>query len=305
MAQGTGPLEVGIVTPPSQLISGNALAMLSILLWAAGFPAAEVLLGVTDPLTLIVMRLALACAALVPIWWVADGKALLKAPWLYGIIMGGFTFGIGTFLLLVAQDLTDAVTVAIVSATAPLLAAFVEYFFGKRSFSVRLIIGLAAAIVGGVICVADNLSLQFGLGAALVLISGGLFVLGSHLAVDGLPGLSPIGRATVPLVGAFVIMSICFGVATLFGWTEPPQRMLTGNEFSMLVIYAVGAMALSQIFFIASVGKIGVTMTSFHINTAPLYVMIIMVALGAAWSWPQAIGGLVVVLGAIYVQARD
>lgn len=305
MAQGTGPIEAGYPSGVNTLLRGNMFAVVAILIWAAGFPAAEALLPIMDPLTLITVRFAIACAVMLPLWWVVDGAAILRAPWLWGVAMGGLTFGVAAFLLLLAQDMTDAVTVAIVSASTPLVAAFVEFAFGKRRFTPRLLIGLAAAIVGGIVCLGGNLTFQFGLGALVVVVAGGLYVLGSQLSVSALPQVSPIGRATLPVVGGLVLMVLTWAIAHAFGWTEVPDRALTNPEVGALAVYSIGALALSQIFFIASVAYIGVTMTSFHINTAPLYVMLIMVALGAAWSWPQAIGGLIVVLGAIYVQMRD
>ena len=304
MAHSSGPIEAGLFPARSTAISGNLYAVVSTLLWAIGFPAAEQLLGIMDPLTLITLRFAVACSLMLPIWWVVDGKAMLHAPWGWGMMMGGLTFGVATFLMLLVQDMTDAITVAVFSAAMPLVASLVEFAYGRRRFTSKLLVGIFVAFAGGVICIGDNLTIQFGLGALLVLFSGGLFVLGSHLAVHAMPDVSPIGRATLPFVGGFFVMTLVLLVAHPLGLTRMPERMLSADEFTMLIIYAVGAMALSQMFFIASVGKIGVTMTSFHINTAPLYVMLIMVALGAAWSWPQAIGGAIVVCGAIYVQSR-
>lgn len=305
MAHSSGPLEAGLFPARSNALSGNMFAAVSVFLWAVGFPAAEGLLQIMDPISLITIRIAMACAVMVPIWWVADGRSVLRAPWGWGLTMGGATFGFGTFLLLLAQDMTDAVTVAIVATLTPIVAAGIEMFFGRRSLTLRLLIGLAVALVGGMISIGGNLTFEFGLGAFLVVLAGALFMLGSHLAVDAMPHVSPIGRATLPFVGGLVLLSIIWLIARPLGWTEMPDRMLTVDEWSMMAVYAVGAMAISQIFFITSIGKIGVTMTSFHMNVAPLYVMLIMVALGAAWSWPQAIGGAVVVFGAVYVQSRN
>ena len=67
---------------------------------------------------------------------------------------------------------------------------------------------------------------------------------------------------------------------------------------------AVAAMGLSQVLFLASVSKLGIAATSFHINIAPFYVMLIMVALGAAWSWPHAIGAAIVGAGVLLAQRR-
>ena len=305
MAHISGPIDAGLLPARSNAVSGNIFAASAVLLWAIGFPAADALLQIMDPITLITIRMAMACAVMLPMWWVADGKAVLHAPWGWGLTLGGVTFGFGAFLLLLAQSMTDAVTVAIVATLTPLIAAGVEMFFGRRRLTVKLIIGLAIALSGGLICLGGNLTFEFGAGALLVVLSGGLLTLGSHLAVDALPQVSPIGRATLPFVGGLILLSIVWLIARPLGWIEVPDRMLTTDEWSMMAVYAIGAMAISQIFFITSVGKIGVTMTSFHMNIAPLFVMIIMLALGAAWGWPQVVGGAIVVFGAIYVQSRD
>ena len=63
-------------------------------------------------------------------------------------------------------------------------------------------------------------------------------------------------------------------------------------------------MALSQVMWVASVGRLGVAVASFHINVAPFYVMLLMLALGAGWNWTQALGGAIVVLGVVVAQRR-
>ena len=306
MAHSSGPVEAGLFPAQQRnVVSGNLFAVVAVFLWSAGIPAAEGLLAIMDPISLITIRIGMACCVMVPLWWIADGSAIFRAPWGWGLVMGGVTFGLGTFLFLLAQDLTDAITVAIVATIAPLVAAFIESFFGRRRFTRTLGIGLVVALSGGVISIGGNLTFEFGFGALLVVIGSAFLILGSHLAVVALPNLSPIGRSTLPFVGAFVFLLILWLIARPMGWTEMPDTMLGFDEWSMMAVYAIGAMALSQIFFVTSIGKIGVTMASIHMNVAPLYVMLIMLALGAAWSWPQAIGGVVVVLGAIYVQSGD
>ena len=70
----------------NSLIAGNTLALISIFLFAAGFPAAEVLLEVWHPITLVFFRLILAVATLVILWISMEGLTqVLNAPWLKGI----------------------------------------------------------------------------------------------------------------------------------------------------------------------------------------------------------------------------
>lgn len=285
-------------------ITGNMFGVLAIVIWAAGFPAADVLLHKFDPLTLITVRMVLGSAFLLPLWWVADGRKMLNVPWLWALSFGGITFGFGAFLLLYAQDLTDAVTVAIISAAAPLFASIVEVFTGTRRIRPALLAGLIAAILGGIVAIGGNLSLDLGLGAIAVVVSSLLYVTGSHMCVHAMPNVSPIGRGTLPLLGASIVLLIMWLGSFAMGWVERPSFDLTAYEFNMLAVYSIGSLAISQLFFIAAVGKIGVTLTSFHINVAPFYVMLLLVAMGGVWGWPQAIGAAIVVAGALIVQLR-
>ena len=86
------------------------------------------------------------------------------------------------------------------------------------------------------------------------------------------------------------------------GPAEFPTSAIDASQIGLLAIYAVAGMALSQVMWIASVGKLGVAVASFHINVAPFYVMLIMVALGDDWSWSKAVGAAIVIAGVIVAQ---
>jgi len=55
-------------TGKATALSGNGLAVASMLTWAAGFPAAEILLQTWPPIALFSARMALAVCVLFPIW---------------------------------------------------------------------------------------------------------------------------------------------------------------------------------------------------------------------------------------------
>ena len=50
-------------------------------------------------------------------------------------------------------------------------------------------------------------------------------------------------------------------------------------------------MAISQLLWIISVGRIGIGAASMHMNAVPFYVMLIVFALGGAWNWAQTARG--------------
>jgi len=288
------------------LATGNALGGASMVAWAAGFPAAEALLESWPPLALITARFVLAVALLLPIWILLDGRgAVLNARWGRGTLMGGICFGFGAYLLLLAQAYTDPVTVALIASTCPIAATLIEVVSGQRKLRRNFLYGLGASVIGGYVATGgDGLSADLGLGAACAVASCFLFAWGSFAAVRDFPDLTPVGRSTITLAGGCVMTSVLLLASHAVGLSVLPTAPVDSTQMSWLVLYAVAGMALSQVMFIASVGRLGVAVASFHLNTAPFYVMMIMLALGAAWSWPQALGAAIVGLGVILSQ-RD
>jgi drug/metabolite transporter (DMT)-like permease len=66
--------------------------------------------------------------------------------------------------------------------------------------------------------------------------------------------------------------------------------------------YGIASLGLSQLLWIAGVKGLGVGIASMHINAAPFYVMLFMMALGSAWNWWQALGATIVAVAVIVAQ---
>lgn len=286
--------------------TGNLLGVGSMLTWAAGFPAAEVLLQTWPPLTLITARFIMAVLMLLPLWLLLDGRAaVFGAKWGRGTLMGGLCFGMGAYLLLLAQFFTDPVTVALIASTCPIAATLIEMVTGQRRLRRNFIFGLSASVMGGYVATGGSgLSADVGLGALCAVGSCFLFAWGSFSAVRDFPELSPMGRSTITLAGGCAMTILLLFASYAIGLEIRPSEPVDQYQLSLLALYAVASMALSQVMFIASVGRLGVAVASFHINAAPFYVMMILLCLGAAWSWPQAIGAMIVGVGVILSQ-RD
>lgn len=286
-------------------LSGNGLAVASMLTWAAGFPAAEVLLHSWPPIALFAARMALALAVMVPIWIWLDGPArVLNARWGRALYIGAVGFGGGMFLILLAQKLTDPVTVAIIASCAPLAATLLEMATGTRRLRWNFALGVLVSIIGGIIATSALAPAQLGLGAACAVVSTFLFCWGSMATARDFPELSQMGRSTITFVGALMMAAVLLLGAYLLGFDLRPSRPVDFAQGAMLVIYALVSMGISQVFFIAAVGKMGVALTSFHINVAPFYVMIIMLVLGEAWDWTRALGAGIVALAMVVAQDR-
>ncbi len=285
------------------ILTGNLAGIGSMVVWAAGFPAAEVLLDTWSPLALVTGRFLMALAILVPVWLVLDGtRAVRTARWGRGTFVGSIAFGGGAYLMILAQSLTDPVTVAVIAACSPLAGALIELVYAGRRLTLAFGLGLLASVVGGVVAVGQAPSPQLGLGALAAVAACILFAWGSFMTVRDFPDLSTVGRTTIGLAGGLLVTGTAFVVGYLAGWVPAPVHPFDPKSLELLAIYGVGAMALSQFLWIASVGRLGVAVAAFHINIAPFYVMMILLALGGAWSWPQAIGAAIVALGVVLAQ---
>ncbi|MEX0284662.1 MAG: DMT family transporter [Paracoccaceae bacterium] len=287
------------------VLAGNILGVASMVTWATAFPAAEFLLQSWPPLALITARLIIAVLFLLPVWVLMDGtRAALTARWGRGIIVGGIGFGVGTYLLLVAQDLTDPVTVALIASCGPLAGTLIELANRQRQLTGRFAIGMGASILGGAIATNALSGSDIGIGAACAVVSVAFFSWGSHRVVVDFPDLTPIGRTTITLAGALIAVgAICLGVA-LFGPAAAVAISPKTADIAPLLLYAVVSMAVSQAFWLGSVGRLGVALASFHMNVAPFYVMLIMLAMGDSWDWTKATGAAIVGLGVIIAQSR-
>ncbi len=296
------------LAPPASksLISANLICAASMALWAAGLPAAETLIPHVPSVLLTAARVVMAAAFLMPIWWFIDGgTALRQANWGRGILVGGTGFALGAYLMILGQSMTGPVTVAVISATMPVVGIALEVVFDRRKMTLGLILGLLLSLIGGTMVVLGrpgDVNLDLGLGAALCFGSVVSFTLGSRWAVTAFPGLSTIGRTTITLAGAAICIAVVAAVQTLAGGPQPEWQALGWASFAALVMFAIGGMAISQVMWIGAVDKLGIGVSAMHINMTPFYVMLIIFALGGSWSWMQALSAAIVGLGVLIAQ---
>jgi len=282
----------------------NLLCMLSMLVWSMGLPAADLLIGRVPPLPLTAARMTLACACLLPVWWWRERGAVLRgAAWRQGIAIGGLTLGLGAFLMVAAQGMTDAVTVAIISASMPVVGIGLEVLLDGRRITPGLMTGLACSLAGGVLALGGQTErVGLGWGAVLCFASVLVYTLGSRMSVTSFPDLTPLGRTTVTLCGAALATAVATLIHAALGGPTPQWDRIGWTQVAALAVFAIGGMALSQLLWIRAVGQLGIALSSLHINATPFYVMLMLFALGGSWNWSQALAAAIVGLGVLIAQ---
>jgi drug/metabolite transporter (DMT)-like permease len=287
--------------------SGNAFAVISMVAWAVGFPAAEVLLDTWDPLAMVLGRFLMAMLLIIPLWILSGGLAAVATiPWRRGLFVGGIGFGGGAWAILMSQWFTDPVTVAIIAASTPLAATLVAWWYDRRPLTRSFVLGLAATVLGGLVATGvatgQALPASLGPGALMAVASALLFSWGSYHTVRDMPDSGALTRTVVTSLGALLVIAPAFVLFLALGLTAVPPLPPSPAEWGLLAVYGIVAFGVSQLAWIAAADRLGIAVAAFHINIAPFYVMLILVALGGYWSWPQAIGASIVAAGVILAQ---
>lgn len=272
--------------------------------WAAGLPAANLIIPHMPPLALTACRALLAAAVLLPIWWLVDGwSAVLGANWLKGAWVGFVTLGLASFFVIIALQFNDPVTVAIVSAIMPVIGILLEWALDHRPFTRALAIGLILSVAGGLIAVngAEG-QVSFGIGVLAALASVTLYTWGSRETVKAFPDLTPLGRSTLTIAGGAIVATIAALADGVLRDQWPDWAAIGWAQFGGLAAFSIGSMAIAQLLWIVSVGRIGIGAASMHMNAVPFYVMLMVFVAGGPWNWWQTLGAAVVVTGAAVAQ---
>jgi len=295
-----------LATPADAALRANLLCAGSMMVWAAGLPAADFLIPHVPAVWLSLLRNGLAAALLLPLWWAFDGFGRMRrASWGLGAVLGWVTLGLASILTILAQDLTDAVTVAVISASSPVVGLAIEVVAGRRRITAAVAAGLLLSLAGGILAATQGATgLTLGLGAAAALGAVVCYTLGSSLTVTAMPGETDLGRAAVTVAGAAAVGLPVTLAWSLGGGAAPDWGALGWPEAGALIVFGVGAIGISQLLWIMGVSRIGIGLASFHLNAAPFYVMLFLFALGNPWNWTQAAGAAVVAAGVVLAQGR-
>ena len=271
-----------------------------------GFPAAEFLLDDWDVISIVAARNTLAFILIFFIWILYEGfQEVRVAKWNKGFWIGAIGFGIGSFFVLLLQSITSPVIAALMVATMPVAAVTLEIFLDGRKMTRWFLFGIVLVLFGGFIASGANLKNDsIGLASFLGITGVGLFAWGSRATVKNLPGMSLLGQVAVTtsgMVGSAVF--VYFVSSIFFDITESPSQ-IRYEHFGLILIYACLAIGISQILWIKSVAQLGIGLSSFHLNAAPFYVMLMLFLLGNSWIWHQTLGAVIVISGVIIAQRR-
>ena len=285
----------------------NLFCISAMILWAASFPAKDILLKIWDPLFLYAFGLVIASLLTLGIWFFFEGiKEIRKFPWIKAFIIGGIGFGAGGSFFIFAQSLSSAVTVAIAAAFMPIFGTMIEMLLDGRSLTARFILGVFVSILGGLLMTfGSDEGFYNALGLLIALPAVILFAWASRQITKSLPDFSNLAQGSISILGAGLAVSIPY-----FSFHNGVNLgMVLGSldiyHIVCILIFAAAGISISQVLWIKGVAQLGIAMASIHMNSAPFYVMLFVFLLGGSWVWLQFWALILVIIGVFLTQTDN
>lgn len=235
----------------------SLLAVLSVL-WGGSFFFNGAALRELPPLTLVLLRVALGAAMLLPLLRM-QGIGLPKGMtgWTPFVAIGLLNNVIPFSLIVIGQTFVPSGLASILNATTPLFTVMVMAAAGEEALQMRRMAGVALGLLGVIVLRGWGIETRPGQGLGILLCLGGALSYGfAALAARRLLKDSPpLGTATFQLMASAVMMAAVAGVMEQ-PWRLPMPGLTTW--FAVLGLAGLST-ALAYIVFFQIIRRSGAT----------------------------------------------
>jgi len=279
------------------------LALLSVL-WGGSFFFTGVAVRDTPPLTIVLVRVALAAAVLIPVMWIhgAGFPPRLRDWWPF-LVMAALNNVIPFTLLAVAQTLIPSGLASVLNATTPLFTVLVMAAYGEEALSARRVAGALLGVLGVVVLRGQGgepsnqqtIGILLCLGAAL---SYGFSGLWGRRKLTGTP---PLTSATCQLSCSSLIMLV------LAGSIEWPHGLAMPGAATWIALlgFAVLSTALAYLVFFQILVRSGASNVMLVTLLIPVTAILLgHFALGETLRGREIAGGLIIAGALLIIDGR-
>jgi drug/metabolite transporter (DMT)-like permease len=271
----------------------SLLGVLSVL-WGGSFFFNGVILRELPPLTVVLLRVALASVILLPLlraYGISFPKGL--SGWLPFLAIGLFNNGLPFSLIVIGQTYVSSGLASILNATTPLFTVLVMAAAGEERLHARRVAGVLVGLIGVAILHGDALGFETRQGTGILLCLAGAFSYGlAALVARRLPSQTqPLGTATFQMLASAAMMAVVAGVVD-----RPWQLPMPGATTWFAVVgLATLSTALAYIVFFQILRRSGATNVMLVTLLIPLTAILLgYLALGEPISFREIVGALVI-----------
>ncbi|MCU1390788.1 MAG: hypothetical protein JWL72_4126 [Ilumatobacteraceae bacterium] len=257
-----------------QRIPAPLLVVVTVVLWAAAFPAIRVGLETMSPVALSFFRLAMASAVLCIAARMAGAHLPRRADLAQIALCGATGMAAYQLLLNVGERQVQAGTASVIIATAPVYSLIIASVLLGERLPPRRWWGLAIAMLGScAVAVSANGRLSFQPAAIAVLLAA--LVQGMYHAAQRplLSRYTPLETATYAMVAGALML-----VPTL-PWSLHSAASASARSWIAVVALAIGPSALGFVAWAGAVARMEVSRPALALYAVPV------VAIGVSWAW--------------------
>jgi drug/metabolite transporter (DMT)-like permease len=281
----------------------SLLGLLSIL-WGGSFFFNGVVLKELPPLTVVLLRVAIAALMLLPLLRayripLPKGVPGWKPFFAIGLLNNVLPFS----LIVIGQTYVSSGLASILNATTPLFTIVVMAVAGEEKLSARRIAGLVAGLAGVIVLHGGGLAFEAGQGIGILLCLAAAFSYGlSALLARRLPANSPpLATATFQLLASAAMMTIVAGVV------DRPWQLPVPSAATWLAVIGLAALstALAYIVFFQILRRSGATNVMLVTLLIPVTAILLgYFALAEEVSQREIIGALVIGSALLLIDGR-
>jgi drug/metabolite transporter (DMT)-like permease len=248
------------------------------LLWAGNAIVGRLVREAVPPMTLNLLRWAIALAVLVPLGRAAlrEGSGLLS-NWRRYSMLGLLGVGLYNSLQYLALQTSTPINVTLVASGMPVWMLLVGRLFFGVPVRAKQVVGAVLSIAGVLVVLCRGDAQQL---AALRLVSGDLYMILATIAWSFYSWLL-LQQRDVPALradwAAFLLAQVAYGVlwsGALAGaeWAMTDAHVAWSGKVALALLYvAIGPAILAMRFWGAGMQQAGPTVGSFFINLTPLF----------------------------------
>lgn len=274
------------------------------LLWAGSFLFVGIAVREVTPLVLVMARVVIAAAALVPLHILLMGRLPRdRRLWMGMAVMAVINNAIPFTLIATGQTMIASGLASVINATTPLFVVGLMALAGRDRLLPRKVVGILTGIAGVAILKGASL---FGTGSQTL---GILCCLGAALCYGlsslwvtaRLSGIPPLTLATGQLVCSSVIM-----VAAAFA-ADDPAILASISAASWLSLLCLGlfATALAYLLFFHIIARAGVANVQLVTMIIPVSAILMGYAfLGETLEWQEILGALIIIGALAIIDGR-
>lgn len=290
------------VRVPGRLAANVALVVASFI-WGSFFPVMAELLKTWDPYSLTFARLVCGALVLVAIILMIEGPRAYSAalPWRRLFLLGFVGFGLFCVLITFGILYSGPIAASLVSATGPILAAFMAWAFAARRPTRRASWAALLAVAGGMIVVFRDGASEVRGGEIFVLGSTAAFVWYSLKVPEWVPKLSPIVITGHTVLAGTLLLIPVYTLPAAAGWFD--VRVDFSIESILLLVYlSAMAVGVAAVLWNYGIKRIRAEVATMYSNLCPLFAVLVSIAFGIFPNWAHGLGGAMILAAILWVQ---